>query len=1179
MGLASLEDVILTLAIDFMVTLGWILITRRRWQIGALLLPAAALTIAGYMVFITGPITTGVVQLVLAVILAGMLSGNAARWATVVLSGLVYLGSGWASGGLDLETITTTGTLLFVTLVVVALLERFFTDQLDISLKAVREREAKLGSIFRAAPIGIGIVVERVIHEANPTLCQMTGYAREELIGKSSRVLYPTQEEYEYVGTEKYRQIHAGDVGTVETRWLRKNGEICDILLSSVPLEPEDLSRGVTFTALDITERKKTEAALRESEALYHDLVDTAQDLIWQCDQMGRYIYLNPAWEDVLGYKLAEMMGRPFTDFQSPEYSEQDMQILSFLLEGNSVSQYETVHLAKDGSELQLVFNAKAVCDVHGEVIGIRGTAYDITDRKKAELALKKSEYLLQESQKLARLGYYELDIASWAWKSSDGLNEIFGVDWDYSSTIDGWLDLIYPDDREEMNAYFAQEVVNKQQSFDKEYRIVRRSDGAVRWVHSLGKLELDSDGNPVIMIGNVQDITERKNTEIALRDSAKRYQAVVEDQTEFIVRWKPDGMRTFVNEAYLRYFNLSRDEAYSFELMSHIVEEDRPAIEEKMPRLVTGKVVSETDVHRVFKPDGSIGWHEWTHRAISDEDGNIIELQSVGRDITESKQANEALRLRTEELEALFSISSHLRSAPTADAMLPVVLAEMRRVLYSDANAIILFDPGSECFSYALGDGSLSANDGLKFSATGSISGMVFRTRQPYIAKDLSSDPNKTSALKGDQDLGPAIIVPVVSEDEFLGVLLCARKKDGDSREYLVSDGRLLSAMGEMVGNALRRARLFDQAIKRMQHLQTLHSIDTAISANLDLGVILDILLSQGVAQLDVDAACVLLLDTHTHMLVYAAGKGFHSKEIKSTRLRLGEGMPGRAVIDRKVMRVPDLQSESGVVRKYLLDQGFVSYQVAPLIAKGQLQGALEIFNLRPMDGGEEQTGFLETLATQAAIAIDNSQLFSDLQRSNFELEMAYDATIEGWSRALELRDLETEGHTLRVTDMTLQLAQEIGVRSSEMIHVRRGSLLHDIGKMGVPDKILLKPGKLDDDEWKVMKQHTVYAFELLWPIEFLRPALDIPYCHHERWDGTGYPRQLKGEHIPLSARLFAIVDVWDALTNDRPYRKAWSEERALEYIASNRGKHFDPRIADLFLELWNKGGKVGTF
>ena len=335
-----------------------------------------------------------------------------------------------------------------------------------------------------------------------------------------------------------------------------------------------------------------------------------------------------------------------------------------------------------------------------------------------------------------------------------------------------------------------------------------------------------------------------------------------------------------------------------------------------------------------------------------------------------------------------------------------------------------------------------------------------------------------------------------------------------------------------------------------------------------------LEVLLAQGSAQLDVDAASVLLLNPHTHTLEYEAGYGFRTKAIKSAHLRIGEGLPGQVALKREILHVPDLSESETLLRKKLLEEGFVSYQAAPLMAKGQLQGVLEMFSRTPIAMNDEKTGFLETLATQAAIAIDNAQLFINLQRSNFELEMAYDATIEGWSRALELRYQETEGHTLRVAKMTVRLAQAMGVSSEEIVHIRRGALLHDIGKMGVPDLILLKPGKLDGDEWEIMKQHTDYVFEMLRPIEFLRSAIDIPHCHHERWDGTGYPRGLKGEQIPLSARIFAVVDVWDALNSDRPYRKAWTEDKALEYIATGAGKHFDPQVVEAFLALQNKNG-----
>lgn len=207
--------------------------------------------------------------------------------------------------------------------------------------------------------------------------------------------------------------------------------------------------------------------------------------------------------------------------------------------------------------------------------------------------------------------------------------------------------------------------------------------------------------------------------------------------------------------------------------------------------------------------------------------------------------------------------------------------------------------------------------------------------------------------------------------------------------------------------------------------------------------------------------------------------------------------------------------------------------------------------------------------LAGQAAIAIDNMAMFDKVQHSHLELVLAYDATIEGWARALDLRDKETEGHSQRVTEMTLRLARALGMNEEKLVHIRRGALLHDIGKLGVPDSILLKAGPLTAEEWEIMRRHPQYAYEMLSSIAYLQPALDIPYCHHEKWDGTGYPRGLKGEQIPLAARIFAVVDVWDALSSDRPYRPAWPQEKVRAYLKEEAGKHFDPSIVEVFLKI----------
>ncbi len=193
-------------------------------------------------------------------------------------------------------------------------------------------------------------------------------------------------------------------------------------------------------------------------------------------------------------------------------------------------------------------------------------------------------------------------------------------------------------------------------------------------------------------------------------------------------------------------------------------------------------------------------------------------------------------------------------------------------------------------------------------------------------------------------------------------------------------------------------------------------------------------------------------------------------------------------------------------------------------------------------------------------------------------EIAAAYDMTLAGWARALDLRDRETEGHSQRVTTMTVCLARALGVADAAIVPMRRGALLHDIGKLGIPDAILHKPGALTEEEWAIMRQHPQYAFDMLAPIPFLHDALDIPLSHHEKWDGSGYPAGLAGAAIPLAARIFAVVDVWDALTNDRPYRAAWQPAQARSYIASQAGSHFDPHIVAVFLnhEQWDAPAEV---
>lgn len=382
--------------------------------------------------------------------------------------------------------------------------------------------------------------------------------------------------------------------------------------------------------------------------------------------------------------------------------------------------------------------------------------------------------------------------------------------------------------------------------------------------------------------------------------------------------------------------------------------------------------------------------------------------------------------------------------------------------------------------------------------------------------------------------------------------------------------DGQLFAI--ETITRDITERKDAEQHIQQqMQRLSAMLAIDNAISASLDLNLTLNIVLEHVITQLDVDAASVLLLNQFTQTMRLSVGRGYSHDPIKSFNLNVGEGFPGRALKERKLIYSNDPRDFQNPIffNPEMRKEGFVAGVWVPLISKGNVKAILEVFSRREISADREWLDYLNMLASQTAIAVDNAELLLNLQRSNDELLLAYDSTLEGWVRALDLRNKEEEGHSQRVTDIATQLALRMGVRTTDLEHFRRGALLHDIGKLGVAEGILLKPGSLTEVEWQEIRKHPQYARQLIKPIGYLRKAMDIPYYHHEHWDGTGYPEGLQEVEIPLSARIFAVVDVWDAMTHSQPYRPALSEAEARAYIEDQQGKHFDPRVAAEFLRM----------
>jgi PAS domain S-box-containing protein len=541
-------------------------------------------------------------------------------------------------------------------------------------------------------------------------------------------------------------------------------------------------------------------------------------------------------------------------------------------------------------------------------------------------------------------------------------------------------------------------------------------------------------------------------------------------------------------------------------------------------------------------------------------------------------------VRRRLAELEALSKVSNSLTSAIDLQPLLENILAgAIHAIPAAEKGTIFLAEPEDVLRLQAMSGYADPRLLGMVLPDQKGYAARVARERIPIKIDDAHAEyeiPFKGTVEEIDL-VQSGIAAPLIVKKKMIGVI-CLDNVSITSA-FSESDLLLLVTFASSAAIAIENARLFTETQQRLHRLSALHSIDAAIGASVDTNVTLNIVLEHVITELKADAAAVLLFNPLTRMLEYAAGSGFHVHAIEGLRLRLGDGLAGQSVLQRRAINISDLRQASEVEQlmdhpvsgaasfplQYLDGENFVAYHAIPLIAKGQVQGVLEIFRRSPMQVDQEWITFFEMLAGQTALAIDNGRLFENLQHSNLELTLAYDATIQGWSQALELRDEETEGHTRRVTDLTLRLIEAMGIEESEIEHARRGSLLHDIGKIAVPDRILLKPGPLDENEWYVMRQHPQYAYNMLSPISYLAPAIHIPWCHHEKWDGSGYPRGLKGEQIPVVARIFAIVDVFDALTSNRPYRQAWTRAKAMEYILEQSGMHFDPKVVKAFMDL----------
>ena len=531
-----------------------------------------------------------------------------------------------------------------------------------------------------------------------------------------------------------------------------------------------------------------------------------------------------------------------------------------------------------------------------------------------------------------------------------------------------------------------------------------------------------------------------------------------------------------------------------------------------------------------------------------------------------ENVQLFKTEQIRHHESETLRQTAEAITSSLDIRQVLDAILNNLSMVIPYDSAALFLVEGDKVRITAGMGFPDNERVVGSLFSANNALLQEVWETGNPLILENAQSDPRFEKWAAADHVRG-WMGIPLAVRGQMIGCLTLDSFKTG---AYSVRDSTLAMTFAHQAAAAIENARLYERSEQQIRQLTVLRDIDSAISSSFDLRVTLDFIANHAIKELKVDAATVMLYNPDLEALHMHTQTGFSNKQLPdSTYIRIGEGLGGQVALHRKLVQIPDLSKSPEKKTAILIEKGFKSYFGIPLIGKGLVKGVLEIYSRTEINPTSDWLNFLQTLAGQAAIAIDNVELFKNLHRSNLELTLAYDTTLAGWGKALELRDKETQGHTNRVVKLTVELARRMGVTGEDLTRIMRGTLLHDIGKMGIPDGILNKPGPLTEEEWAIMRQHPQYAHDLIQPIPFLRAALEIPYGHHERWDGSGYPLGLKGVEIPLAARIFAVVDIYDALLNERVYREAWPEEKVIAYLKNAAGIEIDPAVVEKFLEM----------
>jgi PAS domain S-box-containing protein len=985
----------------------------------------------------------------------------------------------------------------------------------------------------------------------------MYGWKAEEVLGKNGmevlQPLFPDLEKEEIVQHFATEGKYQGEITQVHKNGSRFPAEVHLFVVRS------KRKKIISYVGIsrNISERRQAEEKIYTSELRHYALIEALNQSnigLFVVDRDYNTRFMNEAFKERFG----DLTGRKcYTAVGSGEFPCSHCKMDEVINERKAVSYQFTT-----ADDKTYYTSALPYIDTDGEICKLE-VIQDITEIKRAEKKLRNSEERFQRAMEASQDGVWDWEIITGKTNYSPAYFTMLGYppNNQLPTHINAWTELIHPDDRQKALNANRECIENRCERFEVEFRM-QAQDGSWKWILGKGKaVERDAQGMATRMVGTHTDITARKQVE----DVSRLLGAALNAAANLIVITNRDGTIEWVNPAFTLHTGYTEAEAVGKNPRNLVKsgKQDQEFYKRLWKTILDGKVWHGEIINR--RKDGSFYVEEETITPLQDENGEIRHFISIKQDITKRKRSENIMksRLRLMQFSASHSLEELLRFTLDELETLTGSAIGFYHFVEADQKTLQLQTWSTNTLNISSADANLSH---YPMDMAGVWVDCVTQ-RHPVVHNNYSALLRSEGLPTGHAFIIRELTVPIMRNDRVVAIIGVGNK----AQEYDENDVETVSQIADLTWDIIDQKRASEQLQEQIRHLRSMHIIDNAINSSFNLNITLNILIDQVITELKVDAISILLLNKDSFIFEHAASQGFKPGIVQRLQMEPGRGFAGQVIREGRAVHIPNLALEKNSNPEFLLieKENFVAYYGVPLFSKGQIVGVMEIFNRKPLNPTLEWLDFLNSLAGQAAIAIDNVHLFENLQRSNFDLTLAYNATIEGWSRAMDLRDRETEGHTQRVTNLTLKLARQMGIAETEIVHIRRGALLHDMGKMGVPDAVLFKPGPLSAEEIEIMRQHTIYAHKMLDAIDYLKPALAIPYCHHEKWDGTGYPRGLKGDNIPLSARIFAVIDVWDALTSKRPYREAWSRQKTIAYIKSESGRHFDPNVVDAFLRL----------